>query len=360
MLATTVTLILHRPSMLRPTESPISRASTTLQPVSKQLVSQVAFSRHRSLTRSVRRFGPVESDCPPIQLGRVPHPQLAPKPLSCTAPGPPKGPSRRHPGEGTKVSRAARPTTSMKSLSRDNARFSQPTDWSLNTIKPWATAGSRSAIPPGEAKGRQKKGLVGTRTNASPCGRFFSSSLRRTLNSGAEDADDPNRCEVNEMILISKPQPDTEAQSHSFNERICETTPEKTNHRGLAGTPGNQGAPAGRRQNERPRSTPPASGTGWRRGCASWPASWPAPTCGGRHPVALRGHRTGKLASEQFANPLSIGTAICFYRAGPDRRLCGPGRTTKPVPEQRPARYSERAISPGQWGLGTLPREESD
>ena len=33
----------------------------------------------------------------------------------------------------------------MKSLSRDNARFSQPADWLLNTLNPQATAGSRSA-----------------------------------------------------------------------------------------------------------------------------------------------------------------------------------------------------------------------
>ena len=39
-----------------------------------QLVSQVAFSRHRPLTRSVRRFGPVEGDFHAIQLGNAPHP----------------------------------------------------------------------------------------------------------------------------------------------------------------------------------------------------------------------------------------------------------------------------------------------
>ena len=162
------------------------------------------------------------------------------------------------------------------------------------------------------------------------------------------------------MILIPKPQPDTEAQSHPINERICETTPEETNRRGLAGTPGNPGPPAGRPQNESPRGTPPTSGNGCRRGCASWPASSPAPTCVGRHLVVPERHRTGKLASELFANPLGIRTARCYSRAGPDKRIYGPGYTTKPVPKQCLARHSERTISLGQWSIGTLPREESD
>ncbi len=62
------------------------------------------------------------------------------------------------------------------------------------------------------------------------------------------------------MILIPIPQLDTEAQSHAINERIWKTKPEKTNRRGLAGTPGNPGPPSGRHQNERTRITRPRSG----------------------------------------------------------------------------------------------------
>ena len=163
------------------------------------------------------------------------------------------------------------------------------------------------------------------------------------------------------MILIPKPQPDTEAQPHPTNERICKTTPEETNRRGLAGTPGNQRPPAGRRQNEGPRITRPRSESGCRRGCASLLASSPAPTSGGRNPGPHRSlHWTRRLASERFANPLSIRTAGCFSHAGPDKRICGPGHTTELVPKQCPARHSERTISPGQWSIGTLPREELD
>ena len=69
-----------------------------------QLVAQPAISRNRPLTQSVRRLRPVGGRFPGIQLGNAPHPQLAPKPLSCTAPGPPNGPSQHHRGEGTEVS----------------------------------------------------------------------------------------------------------------------------------------------------------------------------------------------------------------------------------------------------------------
>ena len=66
------------------TEVQLQRFHTSHHPL------QLAISRNRPLTKSVRRFGPVEGDFPGIRLGNVPHPQLAPKPPSRTAPGPPE------------------------------------------------------------------------------------------------------------------------------------------------------------------------------------------------------------------------------------------------------------------------------
>ena len=92
--------------------------------------------------------------------------------------------------------------------------------------------------------------------------------------------------EVNDMILAQKSRPDTATRSHTHNERICETRRKLTEGRAPGATAnratGNPGPPASRLQREHPRSTPLASGKGWRWGCASWPGSSPAPTCGGR------------------------------------------------------------------------------
>ena len=110
---------------------------------------QLAISRNQSLTESVRQFRPVgvkslgfSFESPRIRNLRsnhspVPPPGLKPDLLSVFQ------------GKGTGYPEAARPTASMKSLSRDNARFSQPADWSLNATKSQAAAGRRSAIPPG-------------------------------------------------------------------------------------------------------------------------------------------------------------------------------------------------------------------
>ena len=79
----------------------------------------------------------------------------------------------------------------MKSLTRDNARFSRSADWSLNTTVPQTTAGNRYAILPnsgGNSESKaEKMGRVRTRTRAGPCERLFPAFQWRTLNSGAGD-----------------------------------------------------------------------------------------------------------------------------------------------------------------------------
>ncbi len=66
-------------------------------------------------------------------------------------------------------------TTSMKSLTRDNGRFSHAADWSLNATVPQATAGNRYSIPPRPCCRNEREtelmGRVNTRTRAAPCGR---------------------------------------------------------------------------------------------------------------------------------------------------------------------------------------------
>ena len=82
------------------TEVQLRRFHTSRHPL------QLAISRNQSLTESVCQFRPVGGEVPGIQLCIAPHPQLALKPLSCTAHRPLNGPSQRHPGKGSKVSGA--------------------------------------------------------------------------------------------------------------------------------------------------------------------------------------------------------------------------------------------------------------
>ena len=64
-------------------------------------------------------------------------------------------------------------------------------------------------------------------------------------------------------------------------------------------------------------------------------------------------------AVERLANLLGIRTARCFSRVGPGQANLRPrALTTKLVPKQCLARHYERTISPGQWGVGPLPREK--
>ena len=109
-----------------------------------------------------------------------------------------------------------------------------------------------------------------------------------TLSGGvADDADDPNRYEVNDMILELEPRHDAETPSHTPNERTCETTPEETSRSFPPAATGNRatrdpGRQAGRPEGIHPRSTRTRSGRQCRRGCASWPGSSPGPIWSGR------------------------------------------------------------------------------
>ena len=181
----------------------------------------------------------------------------------------------------------------MQENNHDNRRKAgaRATGPAAGTEKPVYTAGQRETVQTGlriparmiarAHLGRRSLSNVGHSVRAgrdAPAhprpfwGSLPARSRWLTLTSDVgNDAADPNRCEVNDMTLIPEPRLDTDAQSHTTNERICETTPEETDRRGPAGTPGNQGPPAGRRQNESRHSPPPGSGRGCTRGCASWP-----------------------------------------------------------------------------------------
>ena len=172
------------------------------------------------------------------------------------------------------------------------------------------------------------------RTSAGSCGRLCGGGSLLTLSGGvARDADDPSRLEVNEMILKLEPRPDTETPSRTHSERTCETTPEETSRSVSPGAARKPQPSAGRPPGIHPRSTRRPSGRRWRRGCASWPGSSPAPTCGrltgrlakGRRSPALAYRRRRKLRGE-----CGTGGRDCRRRPLRRQRDCETVLSTRP------------------------------
>ena len=113
---------------------------------------QPAVCRNQPLTQIVRRFRPAAGRFPRFSFETARICNLQPTPFPVQPPDVTTANLRVIPWEGLTYQGASRTISRMKSLPRDNARFSKPADWSMDAGNPVATAVGQTATPPRPAR----------------------------------------------------------------------------------------------------------------------------------------------------------------------------------------------------------------